>query len=174
MNEIEFRLCIKGIQSSNKESLKDIYDCYANSIYMYALTIVKNESLAEDICQDVFIKIWRNSNKYKIKSNHKIWLMTITKNTSIDYLRKYKKESVYENKNKLQHDILNEVDQINDKIYIDQILKNLEQDECEIIMLHIVSDLTFKNIGVLLNKPLGTITWKYRKAIEKLRKILSL
>lgn len=171
MSELEFEKCLNEINSGNKNALKKIYDNYAHSIYSYALSIVKNKHLAEDICQDVFIKLWNKSSTFENKGNPKSWIMTITRNTSIDYLRKYKKEDIKE-----IFDINTENDRTNDinnKIAINEAMASLHNEEREIVILHLISDLTFKSIGEVLGKPLGTVTWRYREGIKKLRNKMS-
>ena len=111
MSELEFQRCLREIKNGKKESLKIIYDYYGHVIYSYALSIIKSEDLAKDICQDVFIKIWSNGSKYS--NNHKAWIMTITRNTSIDYLRKYKRE-----------DIVDEINVIDNKDMMKILIKN--------------------------------------------------
>ena len=172
MSELEFQTCLKEINNGNKNALKEIYDYYGHAIYSYAVSIVKNEALAQDICQEVFIKIWNNSNKYKKNNNHKSWIMTLTKNRSIDYLRKYKKEELREEFYIAEY--RNMENYINNKMEIKEALSMLQLEEQEVLVLHIICDLTFKSISELLNKPLGTVTWRYREAINKLKKIMIL
>ena len=168
MSELEFQRCLKEISNGKKDSLKIIYDNYGYVIYSYALSIIKCESLAKDICQDVFIKIWNNSNKYKNNNNHKSWIMTITRNTAIDYLRKYNREVLLDEFNIVDNKDMSE--EVNEKLQIKEALNSLNDEEREVVVLHTISDLTFKNIGEILNKPIGTVTWRYREAIKKLRK----
>ena len=167
MSELEFQRCLREIANGKKEYLKNVYDYYGHAVYSYALSIVKCRQLAEDICQDVFIKIWNNSNRYRKGNNPKSWIMAITRNTSIDYLRKYKRENIMDNFNiAVDKDM---VEDLNEKFYISDVLSQLKSEEREVVILHVISDLTFKNIGEILNKPIGTVTWRYREAIKKLR-----
>ena len=170
MSELEFQRCLREIKNGKKESLKIIYDYYGHVIYSYALSIIKSEDLAKDICQDVFIKIWSNGSKYS--NNHKAWIMTITRNTSIDYLRKYKREDIVDEINVIDNKDM--IEDIIQKLQIKESLALLNKEEREVVILHTISDLTFKNIGEILNKPIGTVTWRYREAIKKLRKRISL
>ncbi|MEG1870799.1 MAG: RNA polymerase sigma factor, partial [Peptostreptococcaceae bacterium] len=163
MSELEFQRCLKEINSGNKNDLKIIYDYYGHAVYSYALSIVKNEQSAEDICQDVFVKLWNYSSKYRKSSNPKAWIMTITRNASIDYLRKYKREDIVDELNiAVDRDM---AEDINEKIHISEVLSSLKDEEREVVILHAISDLTFKSIGEILDKPLGTVTWRYREAI---------
>lgn len=172
MSELEFQRCLREIKKGKEESLKIIYDYYGHVIYSYALSIIKSEDLAKDICQDVFVKIWNSGSKYKGSSNHRSWIMTITRNTSIDYLRKYKREDIIDEFNIIDNKDM--IEDINQKLQVKEALVLLNAEEREVVILHIISDLTFKNIGEILNKPIGTVTWRYREAIKKLRKRISL
>lgn len=172
MSELEFQRYIREIDDGNKNALKIIYEYYGHEVYSYAVSIVKSQHLAEDICQDVFIKIWNKSKNYNKHINHKGWIMTITRNTSIDYLRKYKRED--RRAEFIITSDIDTIDTINQKLQINEALHSLEDKEREVTVLHAISDLTFKTIGGILDKPLGTVTWQYREAIKKLRNKLSL
>lgn len=172
MSELEFIRYLKDIDKGKKDGLKKIYDYYGHSVYSYALSIVKCEKLAEDICQDTFIKIWDNAKKYKKGSSPKAWIMTITRNMSIDYLRKYKKEDIMDEFYIATDKDMSE--EISKKLQVNEALSLLKDEEREVVVLHIISDLTFKNIGEILNKPLGTVTWRYREAIKKLKNKITL
>lgn len=172
MSELEFQRYLKEIDRGNKNALKIIYDYYGHDVYSYAFSFVKNKQMAEDICQDVFIKMWNKSKSYRKHTKHKGWIMIITKNMSIDYLRKYKREDIRD-----EFDIASNIDMedsVNEKLQINEALDLLKDEEREIVILHAISDLTFKSISEILDKPLGTVTWRYREAIKKLRNKLSL
>ncbi|MFH1197980.1 MAG: RNA polymerase sigma factor [bacterium] len=69
-----------------------LFQQYKNRIYSYSLLMLKNRMDAEDVTQDVLIKIWNNLNSFKIAAA-KTWIMKTTHNQCIDYLRKRSKES---------------------------------------------------------------------------------
>ncbi|MGG7059156.1 RNA polymerase sigma factor [Clostridium nigeriense] len=171
MSELEFIQCLNEITNGNKNALKIIYDNYGYLVYTYALSIVQDKHIAEDVCQEVFIKVWSNSGKYNKSFKTKAWIMTITKNTAIDYLRKNKKESITR-----EIDIVWEnsgVENLGEKLEIYEALNMLQSEEKEVIILHLLSDLTFKSISKIMNKPLGTVTWRYRDGIKKLKNIIN-
>ena len=59
---------------------------------------------------------------------------------------------------------------VESSISFDEALRGLSESEGEIVNMHIGLELTFKEIASALGVPLGTVTWKYRTALEKLRK----
>ena len=61
-------------------------------------------------------------------------------------------------------------DTVTGKLAVADALEYLDESEREIVNMKILADMTFKDIAAVLGKPLGTVTWKYRNAISKLRK----
>lgn len=67
---------------------------FKNKLFRFALRIVGNEFDAEDVIQEVMIKLWKKREALEKVDNKEAWCMTITRNMSIDWLRKRKKEIV--------------------------------------------------------------------------------
>ena len=156
----------------NKENFELLYNNYNNLVYKIAFTILKNKDDSEDIVQVVFSKIY-SLPKDKLPTKHILsWIYSVTKNESISLLRKKKNNMSIEE----VYDILDENDEINNSINIIEfknLISKLDETEKEIISLKVISGLTFDEISKLLNKPIGTIKWKYYKSIYTLRLLLS-
>lgn len=169
MTNIEFEASINLILKNDKSGLEKIYLDYVTPIYFYILSIVKNKETAEDLTADFFIKLWLKADTYNFKGSHKSWIMTMARNLSIDYLRK--------NKNHITLDSLDNCfespslePKIHSKLLLEELFLKLKDNEREIVLLHLLSDLTFKEISKTLKKPLGTVAWQYNSAIKKLRR----
>lgn len=156
----------------NKEDFELFYNNYNKLVYKIAFTILKNKADSEDIVQVVFSKIY-SLPKDKLPTKHILsWIYSVTKNESISLLRKKKNNISLEE----VYDIPDENDEINNsinKIEFKKIISRLDETEKEIISLKVISGLTFDEISKLLNKPIGTIKWKYYKSIYTLRLLLS-
>jgi RNA polymerase sigma-70 factor (ECF subfamily) len=171
MTEETFIENINLIIDGDKSGLKSIYDEYLSMVYSVVFSIVKNKHSAEDIASEVFIKIWDKAESYKYYKGHKGWILTIAHNSSIDYIRKNKKVEYIDNL--ALNEIVSELSfekEICNKISIENALNNLKDNEREIVSLHILGDLTFREISKILNKPLGTVTWNYHNAVKTLRR----
>lgn len=171
--EKELEQIFKKLKSSNnKENFELLYNNYNNLVYKIALTILKNKDDSEDIVQIVFSKIY-SLPKDKLPTKHILsWIYSVTKNESISLLRKKKNNMSIEE----IYDIADENDEINNsinKIEFNKLISKLDDMEKEIISLKVISGLTFDEISKLLNKPTGTIKWKYYKSIYTLRILLS-
>ena len=161
--------------AKNKEEREqcyyNIYRKYNKLVKRIAFSIIKNEHDSEDIVQNVFIKIYNIKNSIPSQNEYS-WLYSITKNTTIDYLRKQKNTINIDDLYNLQTKN-NEIDDLIEYEKYEKIISRLSLEEQEIVSLKILSNLTFKEIGILLNMPTATVSWKYYKAINTLKLFIS-
>lgn len=169
---------IKGDQ----ESLRILIDKYTSSIYNFSARFIGKDN-AEDLTQDVFIKVWKNIKKFDVKKAHfKTWIFSIARNAVIDFLRK-KKMIVFsdlDNEGDVFSDNLEDeailpdeaMIKIEDESLLNNALDELSANYKEILILYYQEDMTFKEIGYLINKPLNTVKSYHRRALIQLKTIL--
>lgn len=173
---------IKEYLNGNQEYLKILIDKYTGLLYNFTVRFV-GEDNAFDILQDVFIKVWKNLNKFNIeKANFKTWIFTITRNTITDFLRKKKtipfsflgKEEESFKDNLEDEEILQDeaFSKLENKEIVNNILDQLPSNYREVLILYYQEDMTFKEIGEVLNKPLDTVKSYHHRALILLRKML--
>lgn len=176
MTDRQFEKRITLIQQGDKLGLKEIYDEYGVAIYQCVFRILHNRQDAEDVTSDFFLKLWQIADTYCFGGRHKRWLVTIARNMALDLLKKRKREVLTLNEDTEEGvssepaDSVSTEDTVTEKLSVEEALDSLEESEREIVNMRILADMTFKDIAAVLEKPLGTVTWKYRNAIEKLRK----
>jgi RNA polymerase sigma-70 factor (ECF subfamily) len=83
---------VEAYLKGDKRALEILIKRYLKAIYNFAYKYVGKEE-AEDVTQEVFLKMWRNLKKFKKEKNFQSWLWTIARNTCFDFLRKKKKIS---------------------------------------------------------------------------------
>ena len=81
---------VAGYLKGNEKLLKILIQRYLKPIFSFAYRYTRSTQDAEDIAQEVFVKVWRNLKKFDQEKSFKTWIFTIAKNTSIDFLRKKK------------------------------------------------------------------------------------
>jgi RNA polymerase sigma-70 factor (family 1) len=81
---------IEAIANGNKKAFSSLYQSYSKKVFNTAISYTKNNEAAEDITQEVFIKIYRSASKFKGESSASTWIYRITVNTCLNYLRKQK------------------------------------------------------------------------------------
>ena len=174
LTDQEFDVRIQMILQKDKNGLKEIYNCYGRLIYQQVLAIVKSPQDAEDLTSEMFLKIWETAAQYRSGTGHKRYLTVMARNMAIDLLRKRKHEEytidddgIYTEE---QADPEAPTDiQVVGGMAFKEALDTLKPAEREIINLRVGFDMTFKEISEALGIPLGTVTWKYRQAIGKLK-----
>ena len=175
MTDLQFDAAVKEILNGNRNGLKQIYDAYGDKIYRLFLSRTHNHQDAEDLTSDFFLKLWECAGYYQSGNGHRSWMNTIARNMAIDYFRKSGREIPSEEPEQLNLEAFTEHTTAEDttihKMHMTDMLSHLSDEEQEIIQMHIAAELTFREIAVILKRPLGTVAWKYRNAIGKLQKL---
>lgn len=177
MTDRQFERRIKLIQQGDKQGLKEIYDEYGKMIYQCVFQVLHSSHDAEDVTSDFFLKLWKIADTYCFGGKHKRWLVTIARNMALDLIKKQSHEQLTINNDDEDFrdepaDTVSTEETVTGKMAVAEALERLEESEREIVNMKIFADMTFKDIAAVLEKPIGTVTWKYRNAIAKLREFI--
>ena len=159
---------IKKLKEKDERSFEIVYQLTKKGVYSIAFSVVRNHMAAEDVMQDAYLKMMQNIDQYQSHTNFYNWLLTLTKNLAIDYYRKEKRKTTidvvdYEENLKSHDDLPDE------KTKVDLMLEQLSEEERLVVLLKVVDDMKYKDIALLMDKPMGTIQYIYSEAIKKLR-----
>ena len=159
-----------------------LFKQYKNKIYNYALYILKDDVDADDVTQEVLIKIWKNMGQFNLNAA-KVWIMKTTHNLCLDYLRRRKKFD--ERKYKINDDQeINLVDMtpsnypdyranfINIDEKIKKAIEKLPEVLNSIFVLYEVEGFKYKEISNILNIPLNNVKVYLLRARRKLQEEL--
>ncbi|MDR6300839.1 RNA polymerase sigma factor [Mesonia maritima] len=168
---------IAELQQKNPKAFERIYERYSESTFGIIYSIVNEQTIAEEILQDVFIKVWNNAESYDAsKGRFFTWLLNIARNTAIDATRS---KSFKNTKKNLTADyfvdILEEKNSFSSKVDAIGIKKYIEvlKPICKkIIDLLYFKGFTQVDASKELEMPLGTLKTRNRNCINKLREIL--
>ena len=175
MTDREFADNLNLIRNGDKTGLKAIYEEYITYVYSVVFSYLKSKEDAEDVSSDFFIKFFKNPPEYRPGSGHKGFIATIARNMAVDHIRKRSHEDLtdeFEEKGIIP-DTKSAEDEAVGQLGYDEAVAMLKPPEPEIINMKLMGDLSFKEIAEILKMPMGTVTWHYRKAIEKLRGIVT-
>jgi RNA polymerase sigma-70 factor, ECF subfamily len=174
---------IKEYLDGKESAFVLLIERYTPSVYNFSVRFVGKDN-AEDIVQDVFIKVWKNIKKFNDKkASFKTWIFTVTRNTVYDYLRK--KRSI--NFSSLDSEDESFIDNIGDEAILpDEVLLKLEDNELlnnlldklpvhfrEVLILYYQEEMTFGEIGQLLGKPENTVKSHHQRALIKLKEMIT-
>ncbi|MDZ5712686.1 RNA polymerase sigma factor [Jeotgalibacillus haloalkalitolerans] len=150
------------------EEFKQLFSDHKKHVFAMALSVLRDFELAEDVMQEVFIKLFQHM-KYNDISNTKAWLISVSRNTALDLYRKKRREltgfdeAYFEQVPYLSEDPL-------DKIVLAKYLALLNAEERQIVVMKDISGLKHREIAKILDIPLGTAIWKYNRALKNMKK----
>ncbi|MDD4773976.1 MAG: sigma-70 family RNA polymerase sigma factor [Eubacteriales bacterium] len=151
--------------------LESLYRAYFRDVYLYILSLSKDEHIAEDITSEAFIKAIKSIDTFKGDCDIRVWLCQIAKNCYYSYLRKNKK-IIYTDEEPEHISEINIEQSIvykEDSIKIHEILHKLKEPYKEVFSLRIFSELSFKEIGYLFGKSENWACVTYHRARKKIQ-----
>lgn len=167
---------VKMLADREVKALEILYDNYSAAMYGVIHRIVQDDSLAEDLLQDVFVKIWNNFFQYDASKGRLFtWMINICRNLSIDKVRS--KDFANQNKNQTIEKFVSFEDtqatsSYNpDTIGLKEIVNKLDPEYRKIIDLLFFEGYSQSETAEKLNIPLGTVKTRSRAAIQKLKSI---
>ena len=172
------------LKNKDEKAFNYLYDNYSGALYGLILKIVAVSEYAEEVIQDVFVKIWKNTDQYDAsKGRLYTWMINIARNTALDYL----KSKGYQNEQK-NHSLSNfvhkddaallagQVDETaikrSDQIGMKNIINSMKREWQELIELAYFQGYTQTEIAEKLQIPIGTVKTRTRNALTELKKLL--
>ncbi len=161
--------------SDNKEAFIILFEKFKNKVFSYSLHITHSETIAEDITQEVFIKVWLNIHSLSEINNVEAWIITIARNLCFNQLKKQaleQKLSKFAIKN-LEHantgDTISFKERLNE---VNQIINNLPSQQRIIFNLNKMEGLKNEEIALQLNISVNTVKSHFTKAMNTVRRKL--
>lgn len=174
---------LRLITQAQESALGELYDRYSRLVYSMALNSVGEPALAEEITQDVFLRIWNKATTYQADQGKVMtWIASITRYRSIDMLRRLKvrpegNRAVWA-ENEEPFDGVDPID-IEEEVELNQRSENIRRaiaelpyDQRQALTLAYFNGYSHAEIAQILNEPLGTIKTRIRLAMQKLRQSL--
>ncbi|WP_017382072.1 RNA polymerase sigma factor [Paenisporosarcina sp. TG-14] len=169
------------MRSNDQAALEEIYDRYERLVYSFAYRMTQNVQMAEDTVQEVFIKLWKEHAPYtEDKGKFSSWLLTMTRNTSLDAIRKKGKQQEVGLLDKDAEQMKAPINEIPEQMLewkekgtvLRKAMKRLKIEQRTIVELFYFHGLSQESISTKLDIPLGTVKSRIRLALQHLRKHL--
>lgn len=160
MNKQGLDVLMKKVADGDNEAFARLYDEVKKGVFAFAYSYLR---CAEDVTEEVFFAVKRKAYLYRPGTDARAWIFQIAKNLSLDELRRRKRRA----------EPLEEAGEpaVPPRLpALDLLTKCLDETEREIVLLHAVWGYKHREIAQMKGMPLGTVTWKYNAALEKLRK----
>lgn len=157
------------------QDIEKIYKEYFEIVNKYLFCLTHNNDISEELTQETFCKAVQKIHTYKGECKMSVWLCQIAKNLWYDQCRKNKKILKTEESELLEVQDLNSLeDQIisnDEKITLYRKMQSLDEKTREVMYLRITGELTFKEIGVILNKTENWARVTFYRGKNKLKEV---
>ena len=164
------------LKQRHEHAFSYLYDNYSASLYSVILSIVPDKELANDILQEVFVKIWRQIETYdNAKGRLFTWMLNVARNTSIDAIRSknYQQNKQNQQLTETVYDAAGGSTHTNtDNIGLRRIVNKLKEDYRVLVELSYFEGFTQDEISKMLKIPLGTVKTRLRTALIQLKQVI--
>ena len=182
MNELEL---IQELRKGDEQAFKTLVETYQDMVFNTAIGIVQNAEDAEDVAQEVFIRIFRSINSFKGESKLSTWIYRITTSCALDLIRSRKSkkrfaflqrlfgagnEPIYE-----VHDFYHPgvaIDQKENASKLFKAISQLPENQKVAFTLHKLEDLSYQEISEVMQTSISAVESLMHRAKQNLRKIL--
>jgi RNA polymerase sigma-70 factor (ECF subfamily) len=163
------------LKGRSQAAFNYLYDNYSGALHGIIVSILLDKELANDVLQEVFVKIWRQIEQYNPEKGRLFtWMVNISRNASIDTLRS-KGYHIQKKNRELTENVYSAAGTIStetDKIGLRKLITGLKEDHKILVELAYFQGYTQDEISKLLNVPLGTVKTRLRSALVQLRELL--
>jgi RNA polymerase sigma-70 factor (ECF subfamily) len=168
----------------DSRAFEALFDRYGDLVYSTALRVLRDPQLAEDISQEIFVRIWKAPQRYVAdRGRFLTWLISVTRNRSVDELRSRGRRRRYETASPEEQELEPAADESANPALSAQLaeqasliraaLADLPREQREVIELAYFGGLTQQEISDRLAQPLGTVKTRIRLGMQKLRAALA-
>ena len=155
---------LKKVQTGGEDALASLYEGMAKELYYFVLPILNDKERAADIVQDTFLSVIKNISGCSVR-NGRAWIYQIAKNLSYNALKRAKFEwavdlSGFEGES---------TDGGFHRVTMQSMLKDLSEEDKQIVLLKIISGFTYGEISLVTKIPVYTLKRRLKQILEKLK-----
>lgn len=175
--EIDAQL-LRLLRDDDATAFRIIYENYQGKVFLFALRLTKSKTDAEEIVQEVFVKIWEKRSGIEAERNFNAYILTITRNLILDRLKKANRDKaiqqrIYQNIQALQSVGINELIEKELHRLYEQAIDRLSSRKKEIYLLSREEELSYEEIAQKLGISINTVRNQISDALHSIREYLS-
>jgi len=172
---MEKKQIVKYIREGDKRGWNMLIDRYSKTVYNLAYNFCGSSDDANDLTQDIFIKIYKNIHRFDNNLNISSWILRISKNHCIDYWRKNKKNNfridLDDNLVKDEHSPEEDLIKTGDLHRLREKMLQLKPEVRALLIMRDIQNHSYREIADSLDVPLGTVKSKINRARIQLAKL---
>ncbi len=175
---------MKRLVDGDKHAFEAIYDRYGDLVYSTALRVLRDPHMAEDMSQEIFVRLWRKPASYVAERGRFLtWLISVTRNRAVDEIRsrgrRQRHETASPEEQERELPAGDAIDPARNAQLADEArtvraaLAEIPPEQRQAIELAYFSGLTQQEIAERLGQPLGTVKTRIRLGMQKMRAALA-
>ena len=168
----ELQQLLVHIAGGEREALAELYRRTRSAVYGLALSYLKNAHDAQDLTQDVYVRVWDCAEQYRLTGSPMGWLLAVCRNLCLMRLRREKRHAALSEE---EWDAIPAREcglDVDERALLQGALASLTDEERRVVLLHAVTSLKHRELAALLELPLPTVLSKYHRALKKMRSFL--
>lgn len=156
-----------------------LYERYAGKVYSKCLSLLKDEALAQDATQEIFMKIFTNLSRFREQAKFSTWVYSIAYNYCIDFLRRRQKnkdlfsDELDKASDVPQEEVPDEALLAMEARQLKEVLDRIPTGDKAILLMKYQDDMSIKDIAGILDKTESAVKMKIKRAKEKAQQIHS-
>lgn len=169
---------IQRIDAGDKAALKSLYEAYHRQLLGFALKVCGNRLEAEEVVQDLFVRVWQQAGQYDAKRSTPVgWLFMMTRSMALD--RRRKQRGVRENEEFVEPNVLAATlseqgrSVVEPPVFaqemIDSWFSHLSDEQRRCLEMTVLEGYTQAEASEVLKQPLGTVKSSIRRGLQRLR-----
>ena len=167
MKRAEINSVLTKIAEGDERAFESLFEETKGGVYSFVYSYMKNREDSEDVVQTVYLKIKQNIDKFESSGSGLAWILQIAKNAAITELRRRK---IYDNYVELSNIADKVTTEPEDEGEVTAVMRRcLTDEEQRIILLHVIWGYKHREIAELLDMPTGSVTSKYKRAVDKIK-----
>lgn len=167
----------RDLQSDQRDALTELFDRYHRKLFFFALKFLKDEEMAKDAVQSVFVKCWESRHKMNIKTSVSNYLFTMLKYRVLNEIRSKNSSIVrnyilYQRSERIEADCSKRLEEGEFTAELHKAIRSLPEQKRQICLYKMRGDMSNEEIASKMDLSVATVKSHYSEAIKKLRAYL--
>ena len=161
---------LRQVAGGDMRALEALYRMMRVQVFAVALAVAGDRGTAEDVMQDTFVRVYSAAPGYRPGSRARAWVLTIARHLALDAVRRRAREPTHGDVGRSASAPGGEPGAI--RLDVVNALLQLGEVDRQIVVLHDMGGLTHAEVAAELGLPPGTVRWRYRVALARLRPLV--
>ena len=165
---------IQKFQNGDEKAFDQLVRNNLNNVFGFFMKVTRDEMSAEDLAQDVFMKLYKNLKNFRHESNYSTYLYRINSNTANSWITRNKWKNLLhldQAPDKGEYDIKNEAEWTKEELWNE--ISKLPNKQRRVMILRITDSLSYSEISKITGMSEGTAKVNFHHGLKKLKEVLS-